>query len=381
MKKLLCLMILLQSVAFATSVNKHKEDKKHPHHHGKSCNHTPVNVQCVYGERIINGDFESDVVSGNWQLFAELTGWKSSWTRKKTCGSLDRKEGLAELQKISGQLPNSKQYLELDSDCNNGSNRRTTNILLSQEFEAFVGETLTLSFYYKPRNLKKDMKLKVRFGKNVAVLNNFKNTDWKKFERTYTIKSSDLKDGKVTLSFKDEGRPDTYGMFIDNVSVTNNMCEEPITPCTHAADVISYNPVGNIALNRKDPTQALGEANGEPVTSDIKFVSLGFGGDIILKLDNPVINKEGNDLAIAEVTGGNETYSKYKEDADVYGSMDNINWTFLGSVKNDNGNPLLGEVDLGIMDKALYIKIVDKSPVVSGRDGFDVDSISCINQE
>lgn len=387
MNKLMCLIIFLQSMAFATNVNKNKEDKKHSHHeHGKSCHHnnpddTPVNVQCVFGERLVNGDFESDIVSGSWQLFSNLTGWESEWTKRKTCGHQDRRQGLAELQRMSGQLPGSKQYVELDSDCDNSSNKRTTNVKLSQEFEAFVGETLTLSFYYKPRNLNKDMKLKVRFGKHVEVFKHFKNTDWKKFEKTYTIKSSDLKDGKVKLSFKDEGKADTYGMFLDNVSVKNIMCEEPITPCSHATEVISYNPVGNIALNRKDPTQALGEANGEPVTSDIKFVSLGFGGEIVLKLDYPVINKEGNDLAIAEVTGGNDPYSKYKEDADVYGSMDNINWTFLGSVKNDNGDPLLGEVDLGTMEKALYIKIVDKSPVVSGRDGFDVDAVSCLNQE
>lgn len=60
--------------------------------------------------------------------------------------------------------------------------------------------------------------------------------------------------------------------------------------------------------------------------------------------------------------------------------MDGQSWTYLGRVKNDNGDSTLGEVDLGALNEALYVKIVDKSPVVSNRDGFDVDAVTCINQ-
>lgn len=282
------------------------------------------------------------------------------------------------------QLPNSHQFVELDTDCNNGSSKKTTNIILYQDISAQAGEELLFSFDYKARRLNKGLnKLKVRFGKYNFEFKNkdFQDTNWKHFEKVLKVRKSDVKNGKLRISFKDKGKADTYGIFIDNVSVKSPHCEEEF-PCISASEVISYNPVGIIALNRKDPNKALGAPNGEPVNeSDVQFVSLGFGGEIVLKLDNPVVNKMGPDLRIWEVTGGNNTYDQYKEEADVYASMDNINWTYLGRVKNDNGHPEFGELDLGNMTKALYIKVVDQSPVISGRDGFDLDAITCLNQE
>lgn len=338
--------------------------------------------ECISGERIINGDFEEDIINKNWDLLTELTGWEFKWTKASACDSQDKNNAYVEIQRFaSNQLPNSEQYVELDTDCIDKNTKRQTNIKLYQDIDAYVGEKLLFSFNYKARRVDRKNKMKVRFGKRNFQFKNkdFKDTDWKYFEKVLEVRQSDVKNGKLRVSFKDQGKADTYGIFIDNVSVKSIDCPVHI-PCTNASEVISYSPAGNIAGDRQDPSKSLGEADGEPFNGTINFVSLGFGGEIVLKLDNPVKNVSGSDLKIWEVTGGNNSYEQYKEEADVYGSIDGQSWTYLGRVKNDNGDASLGEVDLGSMDEALYIKIVDMSPIVSNRDGFDVDAISCLNQ-
>jgi WD40 repeat protein len=96
-------------------------------------------------------------------------------------------------------------------------------------------------------------------------------------------------------------------------------------------------------------------------------------------MDHTVKNVLGPDLRIFETSGGNLSFSQYPEQAQVFGSNDLSSWTSLGIVKNDNNAPELGEVDLGSMSSAKYIKIVDKT-TMTGSDGFDLDAITCLNQ-
>lgn len=355
--------------------------KFHGHIHKKSCgNDNPNQLVCSSDERIVNGDFEENAIvnSSDWQLVSNLIGWETSWVIAGTCNSAP----LAELQSFaSEQLQGSTQYIELDSDCNT-SGPRTTNTEIKQLIDAQVGEVLELEFDYKPRALNMGkMELTVKFGSNTIVLNNFSNTSWKAYSKEFKVKSQDLQGGKLLVSIKDTGLANTYGMFVDNVSVKATNCIVTPKMCTSASQVVSYSPVGTIPSNRKISANALGQPNGEPVQEpNLKFVSLGFGGEIVLKMDAPIKNVVGTDLRIWETTAGNQTYDQYREEADVYGSMDGVSWTYLGRVLNDNSDESLGQIDLGSLEEALYIKIVDKSPVVSGRDGFDVDAVTCVNQ-
>ena len=399
MKNLLAvaLLVLVSSNAHAHS-NKHrshghyssyKHGSKHKykgHIHKKGCGHDkPEQLVCTDEERIVNGDFEDNAVtnSSGWQLFTSLSGWKISWASASNC-STSSSQALAELQSFpSEQLEGSSQFIELDSHCGASSCPRSTNVEIEQEIEAQVGEKLKLVFNYKPRMLNQGkMELTVEFGRNTEVLKNFTSTDWKLFTKEYTVKSSDLKNGKMNLSIRDTGYSNTLGMFVDNVSVKATNCTVTPKICTSAAQVMAYAPVGSINSNRKNSSQALSLPNGEPVNeSSIKFTSLGFGGSIVLKLDAPVKNVAGPDLRVWESTAGNQTYAQYKEEADVFASENGLTWNYLGRVKNDNSDASLGEVDLGSMSQALYIKLVDRSPVAAGRDGFDVDAITCVNQE
>lgn len=343
-----------------------------------SCNPNPPNY--LAGERVSNGDFEADVITGNWDLLSPITGWSASWSSSSACELQEKDNAWVEIQSYPNQqLPNSNQYVELDTDCDNGSNKKMTNIILKQEIDAKEGEKLLFSFYYKARRLDKvDNKLKVKFGKQNFYFNKFEDTNWKHFEMLLDVRKQDVVNGKLLLHFEDNGKADTYGIFIDNVSVSNPSCEQT-TACSAVSDIISYSPMGNIALNRKDPNKAKGQPDGEPYSeNDIQFVSLGLGGEIVVKLDNPIYNKNGNDFRVWEVTGNNTPYDQYKEKAEIYASFDNLNWTYLGIVKNDNNHPEYGEVDLGQLNKAQYIKLKDISE--SSGDGFDLDAITCLNQ-
>lgn len=357
-----------------------KYAKKHKHHN--MCHHD--NEECISGERVVNGDFETDIISKNWELLSNLTGWKFHWTRGSSCGSSHGKKAYVELQKFPhNQLPNSTQYVELDTDCPNNYYNKRTNIKMYQYIKAKVGEKLSFKFNYKARRLDRYNKLKVYFGKQTIYFKNkdFNDTNWKSYEKVMTVRKRDVKNGYLKISFEDKGYADTYGIFLDNVSVKSIECEED-SSCM-VSEVISYYPYGSVADNRQDPLKALGLPNGEPFvnSSQPEFVSLGICGEIVLKLDKPVKNGEGPDLRVWEVTGGNLSQSQYPESATVYGSNDQIMWAYLGTVSNDNNNPSLGEVDLGVLEEALYIKIVDSSPLNGiSDDGFDLDAVTCIEK-
>jgi hypothetical protein len=91
-----------------------------------------------------------------------------------------------------------------------------------------------------------------------------------------------------------------------------------------------------------------------------------------------VFNQPGNDLRITETSFGNPNCVYYPEKARISVSLDNINWVELGELCLD------GEIDLGPVNYAQYIKIQDASPLSSVRfngnaDGFDVDAVMVIN--
>jgi len=229
MKKLilfvLSVVVLNAEASKGHSKHKHNHHPKHPHtaQCGQEVPEQPI-VQCSIVEKVTNGDFEDDVIvnSSNWQLFPVLTGWNLEWVVPTSCNS---SVPLAELQKFPVDLlPGSSQYLELDSDCLSGG-QKTTSLKISQDIEAKEGDVLQLSFSYKPRTLSSGlMSLETKLGTNILNFSNFVSTQWQTHSQSFTVTSADLNNGKVSLSLKDTGLPNSFGMFIDNVSVLGEEC-------------------------------------------------------------------------------------------------------------------------------------------------------------
>ena len=168
------------------------------------------------------------------------------------------------------------------------------------------------------------------------------------------------------------------------------VCEfvEPVPPpdattCT-AQSVVSYTAGRSLASDglldtrRTDPTRALGNAQGDDT---LNFVSLGFGGEIVLDFQRRIFNQPGDDIRIIETTYKDATRSwlVYPEQALVYASQDGVTWVALGVARKDMG------FDLGALDWAQYIRLVDVSErgyfLGSGctTDGFDVDAVEAIS--
>jgi len=161
------------------------------------------------------------------------------------------------------------------------------------------------------------------------------------------------------------GAPDGSGPWADEVVSSNQ------TTTKDGQLVSLVNPL------RSDPTTALGEA--EYTNADGYFFSLGFGGSITLKFDNPF----SNGVLVVE-----STYDNYPlEKAKVEVSSDGSNWFEAGQVVQDGTVTQPEGVSC-----AAYVRITDISSTDDFQegtaDGYDVDGVkvegetACeINQE
>jgi hypothetical protein len=122
--------------------------------------------------------------------------------------------------------------------------------------------------------------------------------------------------------------------------------------------------------------------NSDLTTSEdnYNFVSLGFGGSITLRMSGAIANGEGNDIRVTETTFGTSSGNciRYPESIHAFASQDNCNWVYLGKGCQDT------EFDLGPLDWAEYIRLVDASPLTSNyngsvADGYDVDGVECLH--
>jgi len=132
--------------------------------------------------------------------------------------------------------------------------------------------------------------------------------------------------------------------------------------------------------NRSDPTAIL--ALNDPLW----FFSLGFGesgnGWITVEFDCPIINGDGNDVQILEVTNASPYPS---ETANVYASQDGSggSWIHLGQADNSGQAYPVGltasEFDLGSLPWAKYIRVVDTTDPIDHEgitsDAFDLEAI------
>ncbi|MCB0819426.1 MAG: fasciclin domain-containing protein, partial [Bacteroidetes bacterium] len=149
-------------------------------------------------------------------------------------------------------------------------------------------------------------------------------------------------------------------------------------------DQKKQNDGSTITESHSDALNALGmpeDLNDESVTENVTFVSLGFGGEIILSFEGAINNGEGDDVMVYEATPNTpaRNCTRWPEKVDVFASQDNCNWIYLGRGCQD------ASFDLGPLSWAQYIRIRDVSNPSGGlfanlvSDGYDLDGVACMN--
>jgi hypothetical protein len=189
------------------------------------------------------------------------------------------------------------------------------------------------------------------------------------------------------VKIKDSSDPNAFksgisdGYDVDGIECLNG----EYTPISYASSVEEFNQGlrkdgGAVLFDRSDSSQALGEpdrVNSAALNSGRRqYVSLGFGGDIVLKFPEKFYNGPGDDLKLYETSYGQPSCSKYPEKADVFASVDgsDCSWVYLGEACQDQS------FDLGGLSCAQYVKVVDKSDASKfsnskTTDAFDVDGV------
>lgn len=146
-----------------------------------------------------------------------------------------------------------------------------------------------------------------------------------------------------------------------------------------AQDVVSYAPGmrkngTEIVSNRRVATNALGVPQN---TNTVNFVSLGFGGSLVVKFDYTIFDAAGADIQLVETSYGNPSCASYPEKAQVEGSLDGINWIMLNeNICQD------ATIDIAAAGAIQYLRVTDRtlaSTMGGTADGFDVDGFVVLN--
>jgi hypothetical protein len=179
-----------------------------------------------------------------------------------------------------------------------------------------------------------------------------------------------------------QGTPNGDAYDVDGILCLNGYEENAVLAeiPVGASQVITYEPGARkngtpVTAARTNPANALGAPQGTDV---INFVSLGFGGNLVVKYDYVIFdNPLANDLRVTETTFNNPSCASYPETAEIEGSLDGNTWTSLGTICLD------GEIDINAAGAIQYLRITDRTPATSfngSADGYDVDGIVVINQ-
>jgi hypothetical protein len=159
-----------------------------------------------------------------------------------------------------------------------------------------------------------------------------------------------------------------------------------------ATKVVEYKEgkgISNSTPWRRNTDNALGsydkgykgeEANVEKFfhTENKNFMSLGLGGEAIFEFGKK-FNKE---VTVWETTWGsaNEKQSYHDERIQIFVGNDLNNWLSIGTIKNIADGAYKEKegatLQIGNSNTYKYVKVVDKSQVAAGRDGFDVNAIA-----
>lgn len=180
-------------------------------------------VQCPYEPDLVNGGFETPVVTDvkGWDIFTtSQVGWTVEWAGEYE-GAPD--DAYLEIHRgVNDWLPHEvKQHAELDTDWQGpgSAGGEQASVRISQNLQTCAGWNYKVSFAYSPRPGHDDNILKVYWGGTLVQTysadgSSNTNTAWTEVDLTLTASGS-----TTELAFVEAGKPDSYGMFIDAVSV------------------------------------------------------------------------------------------------------------------------------------------------------------------
>jgi len=152
----------------------------------------------------------------------------------------------------------------------------------------------------------------------------------------------------------------------------------PVRNLDLTATVAPSAQVGYPIPARSIPTKA-NVAEMSDMSGAMNFVSLGFGGSIIMKYSDYVMNVTGNDLTVYETTWGDPACTpNVSESAKVEFSQDGVTWVTGQACHN-------ASFDISPLMWCQYVKITDEtnpSPAISGdgNDAYDVDGITVVQE-
>ena len=167
---------------------------------------------------ITNGDFEQPDRLRGWGVYQWLPGWdllSGSGIEIQTSG-------------VVVQAQSGNQYVELDSHKVKRSTTASTNSAMAQTVELSTGSYL-LDFWYQPRNNRarsNDIYYGIE-GLMTQVIGG-KKSDYRGWTEV-TLAFDVEEEGFYDVVFAAQGREDTLGGFIDNVSLTAAPVPEPST--------------------------------------------------------------------------------------------------------------------------------------------------------
>jgi hypothetical protein len=135
-----------------------------------------------------------------------------------------------------------------------------------------------------------------------------------------------------------------------------------------------------ISPGRSNPIKALGQPeDNDNFNNFINFVSLGFGGEIILQTNPVIVQNSLSVLKVYETTWEFTACNTYPEKADVYVAQSLNDFRYLGETcLNDN---TVFNISSSGLDTLNYIKFIDKSQVNKFSnfnfisDAYDLDGI------
>ncbi|MGD1806503.1 PEP-CTERM sorting domain-containing protein [Dapis sp. BLCC M126] len=136
-----------------------------------------------------------------------------------------------------------------------------------------------------------------------------------------------------------------------------------------------YDNAGQIAT-RTNVNNALGapEAN-----ANNNFLALGVGGEAVFSFGGMF----SEEVKVWETTLGKySSQSDYDEKVEVFVGNDLQNWLSIGTIENIADEAYIGGATLDIGNNNLYqyVRLVDMSEDLEGRDGFDINAIA-VNME
>jgi hypothetical protein len=174
----------------------------------------------------------------------------------------------------------------------------------------------------------------------------------------------------------------TAQVFADQITVTATGTDGHTTCC-------GASPLTNgLSSSKRITSRALGIPQASDVstsTASYNFYSLGFGGEVVVRMGNGFNNIAGTDLQIHETSFGVTTAcsGSNPDRVRVWVSQDNCNYILIGDFCEQGPNPILVSLP-SYLPWARFVKLRDitvnpNTSASATQDGFDLDGLRGIS--